>query len=86
MLTKPLAGASWRLLVLNRFKADPASAAKGLTMAGIGSAATRKVMDGGGATGIATHQREADLALDVSRRLAAAAKLLTQSSTPTAVP
>ena len=34
--------------------------------------ATRKVMDGGGATGIATRQREADLALDVSRRLAAA--------------
>jgi N-acetylmuramoyl-L-alanine amidase len=30
------------------------------------------VMDGGGASGIVTRQREADLALDVSRRLAAA--------------
>ena len=33
---------------------------------------TRKVMDGGGATGVVTGQREADLALDVSLRLRAA--------------
>jgi N-acetylmuramoyl-L-alanine amidase len=43
-------------------------------------------MDGGGASGIVTRQREADLALDVSRRLAAALRgdgirvVLTRSS------
>ena len=35
---------------------------------------SRKVMDGGGATGVATRQREADLALDVSLRLARGAR------------